>query len=94
MPSLNMPVQRLKVTVLPLDLPFSGPVTHSREILTTASLTERNRTDSLKTTTWKWIIHIELNMYNPTNSDISLTVYNVHLYYDHTLYSLEYAPIL
>ena len=26
---------RLKVTILPLDLPCSGPVTHSREILTT-----------------------------------------------------------
>jgi len=35
MPSLNMPVQRLKLAILPLDLPFSGPVTHSGEILTT-----------------------------------------------------------
>ena len=35
MPSLNMPVQRLKVAILPLDLPCSGPVTHSEEILTT-----------------------------------------------------------
>jgi len=35
MPSLNMPVQRLKVGTLPLDLPCSGPVTHSGEILTT-----------------------------------------------------------
>jgi len=35
MPSLNMPVQRLNVTILPLDLPCSGPVTHSGEILTT-----------------------------------------------------------
>jgi hypothetical protein len=35
MPSLNMPVQRIKVAVLPLDLPCSGPVTHSGEILTT-----------------------------------------------------------
>jgi len=34
MPSLNMPVQRLKVAILPLDLPCSGPVTHSGEILT------------------------------------------------------------
>jgi len=32
MPSLNMPVQRLKVTLV---LPCSGPVTHSGEILTT-----------------------------------------------------------
>jgi hypothetical protein len=35
MPSLNMSVQRLKVTILPLDLPYPGPVTHSGEILTT-----------------------------------------------------------
>jgi len=35
MPSLNMPVQRLKVAILPLDLPCSGPVTHSGEVLTT-----------------------------------------------------------
>jgi len=34
-PPLNMPVQRLKVATLPLDLPCSGPVTHSQEILTT-----------------------------------------------------------
>jgi hypothetical protein len=30
-----MPVQRLKVAILPLDLACSGPVTHSGEILTT-----------------------------------------------------------
>jgi len=35
MPSLNVPVQRLKVAIPPLDLPCSGPVTHSGEILTT-----------------------------------------------------------
>jgi len=35
MPSLNMLVQRIKVAILPLDLPCSGPVTHSGEILTT-----------------------------------------------------------
>ena len=35
MPSLNMLVQRLKVATLPLDLPCSGTVTHSGEILTT-----------------------------------------------------------
>jgi len=34
-PSLNTPVLRLNVAVLPLDLPCSGPVTHSGEILTT-----------------------------------------------------------
>jgi len=36
MPSLNMPVQRLKVVILPLDLPCSGPVTYAGEILTTS----------------------------------------------------------
>jgi len=35
MPSLIMLVQRLKVATLPLDLPCSGPVTHSGEFLTT-----------------------------------------------------------
>jgi hypothetical protein len=35
MPSLNKPVQRLKVAVLPPDLPCSEPVTHSGEISTT-----------------------------------------------------------
>ena len=35
MPSLNTPVQRLKVAILPLDLPCSGPVTQSGENLTT-----------------------------------------------------------
>jgi len=34
-PSLNMPVQTLKVAILPLDLPCSGPVTHAGEILIT-----------------------------------------------------------
>jgi hypothetical protein len=34
-PSLNMPVQRLKVATLPLDLPCSGAITHSGKILTT-----------------------------------------------------------
>ena len=35
MPSLNTLVQRLKVAILPLDLPCSGPITHLGEILTT-----------------------------------------------------------
>jgi len=35
MPSLNMLVQRLKVAILSLNLPCSGPITHSGEILTT-----------------------------------------------------------
>ena len=32
---INMLVLRLKVAILPLDLPFSGPITHPGEILTT-----------------------------------------------------------
>jgi len=44
MPSLNMPVQRLKVAILPLDLPCSGPVTHSGEILTTGK-SQRKKPD-------------------------------------------------
>jgi hypothetical protein len=35
MPSLNMPVQRLEVAILSLDVVCSGPITHSGEILTT-----------------------------------------------------------
>ena len=35
MPSFNMSVQRLKVAVLSLDLPCSGSVTYSGEMLTT-----------------------------------------------------------
>jgi len=33
--SASPEVQRLKVAIQPLDLPYSGPVTHSGEILTT-----------------------------------------------------------
>jgi hypothetical protein len=47
MPSLNVPVQRLKVATLPLDLPCSGPVTHSREILTTGK-SHRKMPDSFE----------------------------------------------
>jgi hypothetical protein len=35
MPSLNMPVQRLRLAILSLDLPCSGTVTHSEDVLTT-----------------------------------------------------------
>jgi len=35
MPSLNMPVQKLKVAILPLVFPCHGPVIHSGEISTT-----------------------------------------------------------
>ena len=53
--SLNMPVQRLKVAMLPLDLPCSGPVTHSGEILTTGK-SHGKKTDRFffKTKTWMW----------------------------------------
>jgi len=36
-----MPVQRLKVAILPLDLPCCGPVTHSGEILTSVKSHEK-----------------------------------------------------
>jgi len=36
MPYQNVPVQRLKVANLPWDLPCSGIITHSGEVLTTA----------------------------------------------------------
>ena len=45
MPSLNMTAQRLKLAILPLDLPFSGPITHSREILSTGK-SPRKKPDS------------------------------------------------
>jgi hypothetical protein len=45
-PSINMPIQRLKVAILPLDLPCSEPVTHSEEILTTGK-SHRKKPDSL-----------------------------------------------
>ena len=44
-PSLNMPVHRLKVATLPLDLPFSGPVTHSGDILTNGKSHGKSRTE-------------------------------------------------
>ena len=33
-------------------------------------------------------------MYNPTDNEISLKVYNMHLYYDHTLYSFPLYTFL
>jgi len=42
MPSLN--IQRLKVAIPLLDLPCSGPVTHSGEILTTGK-SHRKKSD-------------------------------------------------
>jgi len=33
-------------------------------------------------------------MYNPTNNEISLKVYNMHLYHDHTLYSFPLCTFL
>ena len=39
---LNMPVQRLKVAILPLDLPCSGPINHSGGILTTGKSHGKN----------------------------------------------------
>ena len=41
----NMSVQRLKVAIPPLDLPCSGPVTHSREILTIGNFHNTNKSE-------------------------------------------------
>jgi hypothetical protein len=43
MSSQNMPVQRLKVATLPLDLPCSGLVTHSGDI----SITRKSHKNKL-----------------------------------------------
>ena len=32
-------------------------------------------------------MRFQLNMYNPTDNEISLKVHNMHLHYNHTLYS-------
>jgi hypothetical protein len=62
MPSLNTPVHRLKVATLPLDSPWSGPVSHSGEVLTKGK-SHRKKLDrfSLKTT-WIWKRYHDLNM--------------------------------
>jgi hypothetical protein len=57
MPSLNKPVQRLKVAILPLDLPCSGPGTHSGEILTTVKSHGKKPNDFLQS------LVIEINFY-------------------------------
>jgi hypothetical protein len=41
-PFQNMLVQRIKIAVLPLDLPCSGIVTHSGEILTSGKSHKKN----------------------------------------------------
>ena len=46
MPSQNTTVRRLKIAVLPLDLPCSGLVTHSGEILNTGK-SHKKRPDGL-----------------------------------------------
>ena len=48
MPSLNMPVQRLKLSILPLDLPCSGPVTHSVDRFSVNDDTDVALTNQLK----------------------------------------------
>ena len=46
MPSQNVPVQRLKVAILLWDIPCSGIVTHSEEILTTG-MSHKKKPDGL-----------------------------------------------
>jgi len=38
--------------------------------------------------------YFQLNMYNPTDKEISLKVYKMHLYYDHTLYRFPLYTLL
>jgi len=52
MPSLNKAVQRLKVAILPLDLPCSGPITHSGEISTTGK-SHGKKSDRFSRKVWK-----------------------------------------
>jgi len=49
MPSLNMPIHRLKLAVLPLDLPCFGLETHSGEIPTTCKSHNKKKDDFQKT---------------------------------------------
>jgi len=51
MPSQNIPVQRLKVTILPLELTCSGLVTHSGEFLTTGKSHKKPEGHGDETTT-------------------------------------------
>jgi len=50
-PSLNIPAHRLKEAILPLDLPCSGPVTHSGEILTTG---KSQGTEGIMVDIWRY----------------------------------------
>jgi hypothetical protein len=62
LPSPNTPVQRLKVAILPLDLPCSGPVTHSGDISVTGKKpdgsskddTEMKKISRFKYATWNF----------------------------------------
>ena len=38
--------------------------------------------------------YFQLNMYNPTDNDISMTVHNMHLYCDHTVDSFPLYKFL
>jgi hypothetical protein len=62
MPSQNMPVQRLKVVILPLYLPCSGIVTASGEILTTVQ-SQKKRPDGLFPKTTKYRV-FQKELYN------------------------------
>jgi hypothetical protein len=47
-PSLNMAVQKLKVAVLPLDVPCSGPVTYLEKMLTTGNSQKKKKKNDCK----------------------------------------------
>jgi len=60
-PSQNMPVQRLKAEIPPLDLPCSGLVTYSGEINYGQVSQDESRTDYSQKTTRKWKRYYRLN---------------------------------
>ena len=70
----EMPVQGLKIAILPLDLPCSGPVTHSGEILTTGK-SHGKKPDRFSSVNTPQLIGIKGWMHYETNSDPNYVTY-------------------
>jgi len=80
-----MPVQRLKVAILPLDLPCSGIVTHSGEILTTGK-SHKKAFEGRYPVSSKILIHYEvIEKVNPFNCLGNLISYETEVDCDKTL---------
>jgi hypothetical protein len=62
MPSPNMPFQRLKVAILPLDLPCCGPVTHSGDISVTGKKPDGSSKDDMEMKKTSRFKHATLNI--------------------------------